>query len=172
MKIYIASDIHGNFTAAKALVNAFKEGNGDKLILLGDIYNHGPRNPITDGYNPQLVKELLNSVKDSLVVIKGNCDSEVDRTISDFEFYKSYTMANLDKTFFFTHGHEYNLSNPPELPEGSLVFHGHFHQHTDATKAGIRYLDPGSVGIPFDGARGYFVLDTVDNEPVWFELNI
>lgn len=172
MKIYIASDIHGNFTAAKALVDAFTAGNGDKLIVLGDVYNHGPKNPVNSGYAPLLVRELLNSVKDKLVVIKGNCDSDVDRSISEFEFYKSYTMSNLNKTLFFTHGDQFNLANPPELPEGSLVFHGHFHQHTDATKHGIRYLNPGSIGIPFDGACGYFVLDTDDNEPVWFELEI
>jgi putative phosphoesterase len=160
MKTYIASDIHGNALAAAALVAAFKEGNGDRLIILGDLYNHGPRNPIQKGYDPMAVVALLNGIKDKVVAIKGNCDSEVDEFISQFKFYKSYTMATLDKTFYFTHGHVYNITNPPAIPENSIVFHGHFHQHTEAEKDGVTYMSPGSVGIPFDGDRGYFILES------------
>jgi putative phosphoesterase len=160
MKTYIASDIHGNAYAAAELVAAFKEGGGDRLIILGDTYNHGPRNPVPKGYNPVAVAAVLNDIKEKVVAIKGNCDSEVDETISQFKFYKSYTMQTLDKTFYFTHGHLYNITNPPAVPEGSVVFHGHFHQHTEAEKDGVTYLNPGSVGIPFDGEKGYFVLES------------
>ncbi|HRR89712.1 MAG TPA: phosphodiesterase, partial [Eubacteriales bacterium] len=150
---------HGNFEAARRVVDAFIAGGGDKLVILGDIYYHGARNPLPENYSPVRLANLLNSIKDKVVAIKGNCDSEVDETVSEFKFYKSYTMANLGKTYLFTHGHQINATKPPELAEGSVVFHGHFHQHTDTVKRGIRYINPGSAGLPFDGERGYLVLD-------------
>ena len=81
MKIYIASDFHGNFEAARRVVDAFIAGGGDKLVILGDIYYHGARNPLPENYSPVRLANLLNSIKDKVVAIKGNCDSEVDETV-------------------------------------------------------------------------------------------
>ena len=86
MKILIASDIHGSEFYLQKLLQRFAEEGAEQMILLGDIYNHGPRNPLPEGYRPLGVAALLNPLADRLTVVKGNCDSDVDTLISDFEF--------------------------------------------------------------------------------------
>lgn len=148
MKYMIASDIHGSLSGAEKLAEIFKKEKADMLVLLGDLYYHGPRNPLPDGYAPIKVAELLNKIKDKLIVIHGNCDSEVDEMVSDFKFYPEYKTTVGGRTVYFTHGHKYNKFNLPELPVGSLLIYGHFHINEIEEKSGIICVNVGSVSLP------------------------
>ena len=98
MKYLIASDIHGDKTSTERLIQILKEEKAEKLILLGDVYNHGPRNNLPNGYSPMDVASVLNAVKEKLIVVKGNCDSAVDTMISDFDFIEDICPICMLKT--------------------------------------------------------------------------
>src|SRR5690554_1170789 len=127
MKLLFASDIHGSFYYTKLLIEQFKEENADKLILLGDILYHGPRNPLTKEYNPAQVADLLNKFTENIISVRGNCDSEVDQMVLDFPLRADYTQVLVDNyNFFITHGHLYDEEYLPELPRTIFVY-GHIH---------------------------------------------
>ena len=163
MKIMIASDIHGSKYFAEKILQRFEEEKAEKLILLGDIYYHGPRNPLPKEYAPMEVAKLLNPIKDKLIVIKGNCDSEVDQMISEFAFVEN-TMILLDvKRIMLTHGHKLNKDN---LESGAydVLAYGHFHINMMERKDGVLVINPGSVSLPKqDSVSGYI---TIDNKTV------
>ena len=157
MKILIASDVHGSYSAVKKLTEIMKEEGAEELVLLGDIYNHGPRNPFPEEYAPMKVAETLNGIK-NLTVIKGNCDSEVDEMISDFPFSESATIFCDGKKIFLTHGHKYNVDNVPLFYD--VVIYGHFHVGFITEKDGIVFANPGSVSLPKENSqKGYLLLD-------------
>lgn len=114
MKFLIASDIHGSEKYTEELLARFGEEGADQLVLLGDIYNHGPRNPLPDGYDPLGVARLLNAVAGRLTVIKGNCDSDVDTMISDFEFVSEAVLIDGGKKIFLQHGDRFNIDALPK----------------------------------------------------------
>ena len=159
MKILIASDIHGSAHCTEKLRERFIAEKGDKLILLGDVYNHGPRNPFPEEYAPQTVAEILNGLKDKLIVVKGNCDSDVDTLISDFDFVDNTVIIVGNKTVFCTHGHIYNKDNLPATRFDAVVY-GHFHTGFIERVNGVIVANAGSVSLPkFDTPRSYLVLD-------------
>lgn len=156
MKIIIASDIHGSLTAAKALLAAAEREGAEQIALLGDVYYHGPRNPLPENYDPKGVAALLNGRND-LIVVKGNCDSEVDGMISSFRFAEDAYLFT-GKKIFLTHGHVYNLDN---LPAGcDAVFYGHVHYGFICEKDGVVVANPGSVSLPKNNSeKSYLLLD-------------
>ncbi len=159
MKIMIASDLHGSAYYAEKLLNKFAEEECEKLILLGDIYNHGPRNPLPEGYAPMRVAELLNAEKEKLIVIKGNCDSEVDTMISSFDFIDDVCLISGGKTIFLTHGHVYNKDAMPKTAFDAVIY-GHFHTGFVVRDGGTVVANAGSVSLPKNGTpRSYLVLD-------------
>ena len=159
MKFIIGSDIHGSAARVQKLLDRFYAEKGDKLILLGDIYNHGPRNPLPEEYAPMQVAELLNEITDKLIVIKGNCDSEVDAMISRFDFLEGLCIVSGNKSVFCTHGHVYNRENPPKTAFDA-VFYGHFHTSFITEENGVIYANPGSVSLPKGGTLpAYIVLE-------------
>lgn len=159
MKILIASDIHGSAHFAEKLKERFNAEGAEKLILLGDIYNHGPRNPFPEEYAPQKVADILNSVKDNLIVVKGNCDSDVDTLISEFDFVDNTVIISGDKTVFCTHGHVYNKDNLP-LTRFDAVIYGHFHTGFIERVGDIVVANAGSVSLPKNGTpHSYIMLD-------------
>jgi putative phosphoesterase len=168
MKILIASDIHGSAAATEKLLERFAEEKADTLVLLGDIYNHGPRNGIPDGYDPMLTAEYLNAVTKNLIVIKGNCDSEVDEMISDFDFAENAYLFIDGKKIYLTHGHVRNENNLPK--NADAVFYGHFHIGFIKKIGDITVANPGSVTFPKNGSEksylllqdGLLVLKTLD----------
>jgi len=173
MKIVIASDIHGSAFWTGKVLEAFDREKADKLLLLGDVYNHGPRNPFPEEYAPQNVAELLNSVKDRLIVVKGNCDSQVDTLISEFDFIEDVCVVSGGKTVFCTHGHVFNKDNPP-VTRFDAVIYGHFHTGFIERKDGVIFANAGSVSLPKNGTpRSYILLDganiilkTIDGEVI------
>ena len=160
MKIMVASDIHGSLYYAKKIIDCFLEEKAEKLVLLGDIYYHGPRNPLPKDYNPMEVAKLLNSHKKDLRVLQGNCDAEVDKMISEFEFASLVLMEIDGKKFYFTHGHHYNKDHLPKDIYYDVLCYGHFHVNMMEKVGDKTILNPGSVSLPKeDSVRGYIIIE-------------
>ncbi len=158
MKLMVCSDIHGSVKYAREIQRIFLREKADKLLILGDVYYHGPRNPLPEEYNPKGVAEIFNAMADRLIVINGNCDSEVDQMISDFTFVKSSVISVDGCVVFATHGHVYNKDNPPK-GRFDAVAYGHFHKAFIEKLDGTVYFNPGSVTLPKDGIRAYAILE-------------
>ena len=153
MKLMFASDIHGSAYYAEELINAFNIEKPERLILLGDLLYHGPRNDLPKDYAPKKVITLLNGIKDKLLCVRGNCDTEVDQMVLDFPILADYAVMYLDgKMLYISHGHIINPENPPKLSEGDILMNGHTHIPADEMRGGFRYLNPGSVSIPKNGS--------------------
>ena len=153
MKIMIASDIHGFINYAEKLIDAYRKSGAKRLVLLGDLLYHGPRNDLAQGYNPKAVIELLNSVKNELLCVRGNCDTEVDQVVLDFPIMSDYAvMADGDRLLYFTHGHKYGVLNFPNVKEGDVIVQGHTHVPMCEEHDGILCVNPGSVSLPRSGS--------------------
>lgn len=163
MKLFIASDIHGDAQSAKLLIDAYKRSDADRLVLLGDLLYHGPRNDLPAGYAPKEVIKSLNSVKNDILAVRGNCDTEVDQMVLDFPILADYAFIECNGlSLFVTHGHKFNTDNPPPLKKGDILLHGHTHV-SGVTKFGDDnlYVNPGSVSIPKENTpKGYIVLSS------------
>ena len=157
MKFVIASDVHGSAFHLKKLLDKFNEEKADKLILLGDIYNHGPRNPLPEQYLPMSVSEMLNCIKEKLIVIKGNCDSQVDTMISDFSFIENAVVVSGGKTVFLTHGHVFNKDVPPQTKFDAVVY-GHFHTGFIEQIDGTIFANTGSLSLPKGGTPNSYII--------------
>ena len=175
MRIMIASDIHGSAHFCEKLLAAFAREGTDKLLLLGDILYHGPRNDLPEGYAPKKVIEMLNAIKDKLLCVRGNCDTEVDQMVLAFPVLADYAILYLgDRLVYATHGHNYNEEKLPPLQKGNILLHGHTHVPVCREHEDYIYMNPGSVSIPKEGsAHGYMLLSdglaewkTLDGE-VW-----
>lgn len=161
MKLMIASDIHGSAYYCRRLLEAFQASGAEKLILLGDLLYHGPRNDLPRDYAPKTVIELLNSVSDKLLCVRGNCEAEVDQMVLHFPVMAEYALLLVDGiTLYATHGHHASESDPPVLQAGSILLNGHTHVAKYAEHPGFLYLNPGSVSIPKEGTgHGYLLYE-------------
>lgn len=172
MKLMIASDIHGSACYCRELLEAFDRERADRLLLLGDILYHGPRNDLPAEYAPKAVIAMLNARKEQLFCVRGNCDTEVDQMVLDFPILADYSVFTIgDRLIYATHGHNYNLSKLPPLQKGDILLHGHTHIPAWETFGTENlYLNPGSVSIPKNGSeRGYMVI--ADGEAQWKVLS-
>ena len=160
MKWMIASDLHGSAQYTEALLDAYAREGADRLILLGDLLNHGPRNGLPDGYDPIAAAAMLNERKDEILCVRGNCDSEVDQMVLEFPILAEYALLSVgERLLFLTHGHRFHTQNPPPLKAGDCLIHGHTHLCVCEPQNGYLYCNPGSVTFPKDGHRGYLLLD-------------
>ena len=161
MKYFIASDIHGSAYFCERMLEAFEREGAERMILLGDLLYHGPRNDLPRDYAPKRVIEMLNARRDRVLCVRGNCDTEVDQMVLEFPILAEYALLDVGgATVFVTHGHRYNLAAMPPLRSGDVLLHGHTHIPACETREGITYLNPGSVSIPKDGSRSsYMVLE-------------
>lgn len=152
MKLMFASDIHGSAYYCKKLIEAFQNEKAEKLVLLGDILYHGPRNALPTEYDPPAVASMLNAISDDLLCVRGNCDSEVDQMVLNFPVLSDSLVLWADGvTMFCTHGHIFNTSNPPKLANGDILIHGHTHVKVAEPVDHYVFINPGSVSIPKDG---------------------
>ena len=162
MKLLIASDIHGDLESAEAVLAAYEREGADKLLLLGDLLYHGPRNDLPKTYAPKAVIALLNSNKEKILSVRGNCDTEVDQMVLEFPILADYAYLSLDGlTVFATHGHHHNTDTPPALRKGEILLHGHTHV-LKCVEFGNEnyYLNPGSAALPKEGnPRTYMVYE-------------
>jgi len=161
MKIMFASDIHGSAAAAKKIADTYNRERADRLVLLGDILYHGPRNPLPEEYNPQEVTNIFNSLKQNILCVRGNCDSEVDQMLLEFPIMAPYALLNADgHTMFLTHGHLYNEDQMPPIQNGDIFINGHTHVPCAFSKNDNIFLNPGSASLPKnDFAPSYMIYE-------------
>lgn len=160
MKLLIASDIHGSAYWCRKLLEVYETEKPHKLVLLGDILYHGPRNDLPREYAPKAVIALLSPLAEKILCVRGNCEAEVDQMVLPFPCMAPYSQLLVEgKTFYLTHGHHENPRNLPRLNPGDVFLSGHTHVKEDIQVEGVRCLNPGSVSIPKDGSHSCLVYD-------------
>lgn len=171
MKIMIASDIHGSGFYAEQLVKAFEREQPEKLLLLGDLLYHGPRNALPKEYDPPRVAELLGKIADRIMCVQGNCDADVDQMVLPFPvLVPSMLLYAGGRMILATHGHVWGENTPPKLHKGDILLNGHTHVPSLREHETFTYVNPGSVSIPKeDSWHGYMMLD--DRALVWKTLS-
>ena len=171
MKLMIASDIHGSAYYCKKIVEAFHSEKADKLLLLGDILYHGPRNALPKDYSPKDVAIMLNEMKDKIICVRGNCDSDVDQMVLEFSIMAPYCLIAFEnRTIFATHGDKFNVDNLPALNNGDILLYGHFHVPACEERENYIYMNPGSVSIPKENSRNSYMV-TDGNTFLWKDMD-
>lgn len=159
MKLIVISDIHGSGYYADRILDIVNKEKPNKIVLLGDLYYHGPRNPLPKEYAPMKVANILNSLKEKLLVVRGNCDAEVDEMISEFKFEEYILLDVSGKKVFFTHGHKYNINKLPKENFDIMVY-GHFHTCFIKQKDKKIFANTGSISLPKENTpNSYMVIN-------------
>ena len=177
MKLLIASDIHGDADCCRALLDAAARENAEKILILGDILYHGPRNDLPEGYAPKKVIEMLNAASDKLLCVRGNCDTEVDQMVLSFPILSdtAFVYDGEEKlTLYMSHGHKYSPDNLPPISGRAVFLYGHTHILGKTEKDGIPCVNPGSVSLPKGGndktyavyESGNITVKTLDGTPL------
>ena len=162
MKWIIASDLHGSAHYCRQLLEAWKREEAPRMLFLGDLLYHGPRNDLPRDYAPKRVIEMLNNMREQLLCIRGNCDCEVDQMVLQFPIMADYAALWLNGHMVWaTHGHVYNMDNHPPFQKGDILLHGHTHIPAwEVFGTDNLYLNPGSVSIPKAGTpHSYMTLE-------------
>ena len=162
MKFVIASDLHGAAPAVRKLVERIEAEAPDRVLLLGDLLYHGPRNDLPEGYAPKEVLAMLNAMANRIIAVRGNCDAEVDQMVLDFPCMADCAQVFADgHLLHLAHGHlpGNNPDDAPALPAGSALLTGHTHVKRLEQVDGILFVNPGSTSIPKDGSASYAVLE-------------
>lgn len=172
MKLMIASDIHGSAYYCRELLRDFERETPDKLLLLGDILYHGPRNDLPKDYAPKEVIAMLNPIADKILCVRGNCDTEVDQMVLDFPVLADYALLYLGgKTIFASHGHHANPDNPPKAIKGGILLNGHTHIAECRDCGDFMYMNPGSVSIPKNSTpNGYIIAEDNPLQFIWKKI--
>ena len=167
-RLMIASDIHGDAETTARLLEQYRKSGAEKLVLLGDLLYHGPRNDLPENYAPkkvisllnEMVIELLNGLKDEILAVRGNCDTEVDQMVLSFPILADYAYISVDGlSIFATHGHNFNTEKRPPLRQGEILLHGHTHVPVaEPFGDGNYYVNPGSVSIPKENSQKSYIL--------------
>lgn len=159
MKLMIASDIHGSAFYCRKMLDAFEAHKADKLLLLGDILYHGPRNDLPEGHDPKAVIAMLNPLKDKILCVRGNCDCEVDQMVLEFPVLAEYAWLYIDgKRLFATHGHKFGKDDPPPLGKGDILLNGHTHVPMIKDMGDFTYVNCGSVALPKENSAHSYVI--------------
>ena len=175
MKYMFASDVHGSAYFCRKMLEAYREEGAERLVLLGDLLYHGPRNDLPKEYAPKEVIAMLNDKKDEIYTVRGNCEAEVDQMVLEFPVLAEYCVLVIEgKTFFATHGHVYNTDHLPPLKKGDILIHGHTHILKAENMGDYIWLNPGSVSIPKEGnpptyavlENGFFEIKDFDGNVV------
>lgn len=189
MKYLVFSDIHGSESFCQKAISFFEIFNCDKILILGDILYHGPRNPLPQGHNPKGVIEILNSYSDKIFCCRGNCDAEVDQMVLNFQVLSDFVhLFDNGLEIFCSHGHVYTpllhdgkktagcetASKSPNLQNPSVFFYGHTHVSVlEKNQAGITVCNPGSISLPKGGTEaGFAVLETKNSENLNHKISL
>ena len=169
-----ASDIHGSAWYCRKLLEEYRRSGADRLVLLGDILYHGPRNDLPREYAPKEVIGLLNGIKEEIYAVRGNCEAEVDQMVLEFPVMADYGVLVLNGlTFYATHGHVYHPDHLPPMKPGDILIYGHTHLLRAEAIRSNYVLNPGSVSIPKGGNPATFgILDGQEFSIVDFEGNV
>ena len=170
MRWMIASDLHGSAYYCEKMLEAFDKEEAQRLILLGDLLYHGPRNDLPLQYDTKAVARMLNERKEKLLCVRGNCDCEVDQMVLDFPVLADYAVLPVkDRLMYLTHGHHYNQETPLPMAKGDILINGHFHVPCCREHEDFLYLNPGSVSLPKnDSWHGYLHLE--EGHFLWKDL--
>ena len=170
MKFVIASDLHGSAYWCGKLMELIEQEKPDKILLLGDLLYHGPRNDLPKDYAPKRVIPMLSSHKDKIIAVRGNCEAEVDQMVLPFPCMADYALVtDNDVTFYLTHGHHGNPDHLPPLEQGTIFLSGHTHVKIDEMRDEIRCVNPGSVSIPKDGSHSCMIWENGNLRTVVWE---
>ena len=171
MKLVLASDLHGSALYTGQLMKRIEAEAPDRVLLLGDLLYHGPRNDLPRDYAPKRVIELLNGIREHLLCVRGNCEAEVDQMVLTFPVMADYCALPLGEHILYaTHGHVHGETNPPPLMHGDVLLCGHTHVPAFNRHKGFTYVNPGSTSIPKNGsAHGYMTLE--DGVFSWKDLD-
>ena len=181
MKFLIASDIHGSAYYCDLLIKAIETEKADRVLILGDILYHGPRNDLPKDYAPKKVIEMLNPLKDKLLCGRGNCDTEVDQMVLEFPIMADYSVIPLgDRLIYATHGHVFNENNLPPMSQGDILLNGHTHISKCGEDSDFVYMNPGSVSIPKEETphsfmtleKGNFLWKNLETMEIYKEFKI
>lgn len=168
-----ASDIHGSAYYCEKMIEAYHKEKADRLILLGDLLYHGPRNDLPKEYEPKKVIAMLNAIKNDICAIRGNCDAEVDQMVLEFPIMADYCILFLDgKTIYASHGHKFNIDNLPPLKKGDIFIQGHTHVLMARKNEENLLLNPGSISLPKENnvqtygiiEQEHFLIKSFDND--------
>ena len=161
MRLMIASDIHGSAYYCEKMLEAYSAEKAERLLLLGDLLYHGPRNDLPRDYAPKRVIELLNACKNEILCVRGNCEAEVDQMVLEFPVLAEYAFVALEKgAIFMTHGHNFNESKLPPLHKGDILLNGHTHVPKCTEHENFVYMNPGSTSIPKENSpHGYMIYE-------------
>ena len=170
MKLMVASDIHGSAYYCRKLLKAFEQEKPDKLVLLGDILYHGPRNDLPKDYAPKEVIAMLNEIKTNIICIRGNCDAEVDQMVLEFPIMSEQGLLYIDgKTIYITHGHKLDSQNTPMMKPGDVLLCGHTHVPKCEDRGSYTYMNAGSVSIPKEGSAHSYMI--IEDKFFWKDLD-
>ena len=166
MRYLIASDLHGSYYYAEKLWEAYQREQADKMIFLGDLLYHGPRNDLPRDYQPKKVIALMNEHKEEMLCVRGNCEAEVDQMVLQFPVLADYAIMTQpnsrggESMIFITHGHHFNEQNVPMLKKGDVLLHGHTHVQVCREHEDYIYMNPGSLSIPKENTEhGYMIME-------------
>ena len=169
MKLMIASDIHGSAYYCRKLLEAYDREKAGRMVILGDILYHGPRNDLPKEYAPKEVIAMLNPRKKDLLCVRGNCDTEVDQMVLEFPILADYGfLYEKERMIFLTHGHVFNEKNLPMLGKGDILLHGHTHVPVCREHEDYIYMNPGSVSIPKENSA--LMRMDCSNGRIWMEM--
>lgn len=171
MKYFVASDLHGSALYCRKMLEAYDRERADRLVLLGDILYHGPRNDLPEEYAPKTVIELLNMRKEDILCVRGNCDAEVDQMVLEFPIMADYSiLVSGSDIIYATHGHIFNEKTLPPMAAGNILLHGHTHVPKYVEHKKYTYMNPGSLSIPKENSHhGYMIIE--DGSYIWKKLD-
>lgn len=161
MKLMFVSDIHGSAYYAREALRCYRAEQAQRMVLLGDLLYHGPRNDLPREYSPKEVFALLNGCKNEILAVRGNCDAEVDQMVLEFPIMADYSTLWLgQRMLFLTHGHLFHEQNLPPFGKGDILMHGHTHLRVLANRGDYFFINPGSISLPHgDGRHTYVVYE-------------
>lgn len=157
MKYLVVSDIHGNIHYASKLIDIIEMEKPDKIILLGDLYEHRSHD--------MTVPSILNTYQDIILCTRGNCDTFHDEYISKFSFEDFINLTIADKNFCFTHGHIYNMNNIPSKVD--ILIYGHLHTGFIKKSNNIFVINTGSLAYPRKNTDHSYVL--IDDQFIYLK---
>jgi putative phosphoesterase len=171
MKILAASDIHGSSYYCRKLLERLDAEGADRMLLLGDLLYHGPRNELPQEYETKSVTAQLNARKDRIFAVRGNCDAEIDQVVLEFPIMAEYCILSVGtRLIYATHGHIFGEDHPPKLHKGDILLHGHTHVPKCVDHGDFIYMNPGSVSLPKEGSwHGYLLIE--DTGCIWKDLD-